>query len=377
MNSLLDDFSIPDLLSITNAQKVISEKILSNQRITKDEAMLLYTGFDLGLLGLLSNHIKSTKFGQKVFFNQNIHIEPTNICIYNCKFCSYSKKKQQKGSYELTIDEIIDRIKQFKNDNLTEIHLVSGVHPDYDFSYYKSIIATIKKTFPHLTIKAYTAVELYHMISRAGLSLEDGLKELQQSGLEAIPGGGAEIFDPAIRNQICKDKITGQKWLEVHKSAHHAGLPTSSTMLYGHIESYEHRIDHMEKIRALQDQTAGFKAFIPLKYKAGNNKMNNTSPVSLVEDLKNYAISRIFLDNIPHIKAYWPMIGMDVAQLSLDFGVDDIDGTLKNSTNIYNKPGSNKQKDASLDKLKSIIKEAGKIPVERDTFYNTLNTSSF
>ena len=253
------------------------------------------------------------------------------------------KKKDEKG-WELSTDEIQEKIESQIENKITEVHIVGGVHPEWDISYYANLMKRIKTKFPQLHIKAFTAVELHHFIKRAGMEYKEGLQYLKQHGLDSIPGGGAEIFDEEVRNKICPKKPSGNIWLEVHKVAHSLGIPTNATILYGHLETYKHRIDHLNQLRELQDKTKGFNAFIPLKYKNKNNEMSGITEVSVIEDLKNYAISRIFLDNFQHIKAYWPMIGKSLAQIALSFGVDDLDGTINDSTKIYSRAGSEEKK---------------------------------
>jgi aminodeoxyfutalosine synthase len=361
-----------DNKDISDNIKNISKKIIENKRISKDECKTLYNEAELGLLGMLANFVREQKNGKKTYYNKNIHIEPTNICIYNCKFCSYSKKIGGEG-WELNLEQIIEKIKKAPED-ITEVHIVGGVHPFRDIYYYSEIIKEIKLRFPKLHIKAFTAVEIDYMIKKSKLSLEEGILILKKSGLDSVPGGGAEIFDKEIRNKICPTKTTTEQWLNIHKTLHNNGIPSNSTMLYGHIESIDHRIAHLELLRNLQDETKGFLAFIPLKYKNKNNEMSDIKEVSVVEDMRNYSISRIFLDNFPHIKAYWPMLGKETAQISLQFGVDDFDGTINDSTKIYSLAGSSEEKPSmTSDEIRQLITEAGKIPIERDSLYNELN----
>ena len=352
----------------------IAEKIISNESINTADGILLYEKADLGFLGSLANFIKEKKHGKKVFFNKNYHIEPTNICIYNCKFCSYQRKINQDGAWELSQEEILQKVKIQRDKGITELHIVGGVHPQRDLYYYGELLQNIKKIAPKIHIKGFTAVELDYMIKKANLTLEEGLIKLKSYGLESIPGGGAEIFNAKIRSQICGEKSTAEQWLNIHEKAHLVGLPSNATMLYGHIETYQDRIEHLEKLRTLQNKTHGFNVFIPLKYKKANNSLNYIGEVNLVEDLKNYAISRIFLDNFPHIKAYWVMIGKQTTQLALSFGVDDIDGTIEESTKIYEMAGQKEQANMTEKELINLIKEGGQIPVERDTLYQEIKT---
>ncbi len=354
--------------------KEIALKVINKQRISKDEGLILYKEAELGFLGMLANFVRESMHSDKTFFNRNIHLEPTNICIYNCKFCSYSKRFNDSEAWELKIDEILEKVKDYKNKNITEIHIVGGVHPERDIFYYGNLLKKIKEILPEIHIKAFTAVELDYMFRKAGMTIEEGFKFLQKSGLDSIPGGGAEIFDAEIRKQICHEKSNSELWLNIHETAHKLGIQSNATMLYGHVENYSHRIDHLERLRKLQDKTGGFNSFIPLKFRNKNNKLSNLKEVSVIEDLKNYAVSRIFLDNIQHIKAYWVMIGIDIAQTALSFGVDDIDGTIDDTTKIYSMAGVNQHSTKlNSEQLVSIIKAAKRIPVERDTLYNIIN----
>lgn len=350
----------------------IAEKVFAGERISCEEALLLYRKASLPFVGMLAAEVKKRYNGNKAFFNRNIHIEPTNICVCGCLFCSYSRKKGEEGSWEYSIDDIMDQIKSHLSGGITEVHIVGGVHPVWTMEYYLKMISTIKKEFPHLHIKAFTAVEIDAMTSRAGISYEEGLRRLKEAGLDSLPGGGAEIFDPRVRKQLCPSKTTGEKWLAIHRAAHRTGLPSNATMLYGHIESYEQRVDHLNQIRSLQDETHGFNAFIPLKFRHENNAFSYLKEIPLLEDLKNYALCRIFLDNIPHLKAYWPMIGKRAAQLALVFGADDMDGTIEDTTKIYTLAGVEESPSMSTDEMIMLIKEMGLQPVERDSLYREI-----
>lgn len=359
--------------TISTQLKIIAEKIYNNQRITEEEGILLYEKAELGFLGTLANYVREQKHGNYTYFNRNFHIEPTNICINNCIFCSFSRKIDELGSWEYSIEEILKKVMKYKGKALTEVHIVGGVHPHYDLHYYGQMIKKIKEILPEIHIKAFTAIELDYMINKANMTLEKGLKILKEYGLNSIPGGGAEIFDEKIRKQICPEKTNSKQWLTIHETAHKLEIHSNATMLYGHIENYSHRIDHLNRLRNLQDKTHKFYTFIPLKYRKENNKLSYIQEVSVMEDLKNYAVSRIFLDNFPHIKAYWPMIGKKVARLSLSFGVDDIDGTIDDSTKIYSMAGAENQKPAMTTKeLVNLIKSVNRRPVERDTLYNVV-----
>ena len=347
--------------------KDITEKVMDGVRITPEEGVFLYESTDMSVLGLLAVAVKKRFSGEKVFFNHNFHIEPTNKCIYNCKFCSYHKSENDPESWEYSHEEIIEIVKRFVDKPVTEAHIVGGVHPDYDVWYWGKLIEKIRRHRPAIHIKAFSAVEIDYMIKKAGLTIEAGLKILKGFGLNSIPGGGAEIFDEELRNKICGEKPSAKQWLYIHETAHKLGIKSNATMLYGHIETYAHRIDHLDRLRKLQDRTNGFNCFIPLKFRKANNKMSNFGEVSIVEDLKNYAVSRLFLDNFHHLKAYLPMIGKETAQLALSFGVDDLDGTIDNTTKIYS---VEKNHSMTTGQLSNLIVQAGYEPVERDSNYN-------
>jgi aminodeoxyfutalosine synthase len=351
--------------------KAIAGKVMSGSRISSGEGLILYERAGLPLLAMLSSYVRKARNGNFAYYNRNFHIEPTNKCVYNCRFCSYHKPAGDPDSWEYTHEQMLEIVRRFDSKQVTEVHIVGGVHPSYDLHYYGSLIRKIKNHRPSLHVKAFSAIELDFMIRKAGLSIEEGLAHLKDYGLDSIPGGGAEIFDEELRKQICDQKSSSEMWLSIHEKAHNLGIPSNATMLYGHIEKYHHRIDHMARLRDLQDRTSGFNAFIPLKYKKANNSMAYLGEVSIIEDLRNYAVARIFLDNIKHIKAYWPMTGRESAQLSLSFGADDLDGTIDDTTRIYSMAGaSDTNPSMTTDEISRLIKEAGYEPVERDSLYN-------
>jgi len=354
--------------------KAIAQKVYDNQRITFDEGVLLYEKAELSYLGALANYIREKRHGNKTYFNRNFHIEPTNLCVYDCKFCSYSRLiKERSQGWEYTMDEMLDIVKKYDNEPVTEVHIVGGVLPQYDVQFYSTLFTKIKQHRPNLHVKALTPVEYHYIFKKAKIDYATGMKLMKDSGLESIPGGGAEIFHPEIRDQIAKDKCTGEQWLAIHEEWHKLGMRSNATMLYGHIEQYWHRVDHMERLRELQDRTGGFQTFIPLKFRNQDNQMSHVPESTVVEDLRNYAIARIYLDNFHHIKAYWAMISRTTAQLSLNFGVDDIDGTLDDTTKIYSMAGAEEQTPAmSTKQLVDLIKQVGRYPIERDTLYNVM-----
>lgn len=354
--------------------KAIAEKVFRSERITPAEGILLYEKGSLGFLGSLANEVRQRLHGDNTFFNRNFHIEPTNICVFDCKFCSYSRLlKQKEGAWELSEQQMLDIVKKYDGQPVTEVHIVGGVHPKMGLQFFADVLRKIKTMRPDLHIKAFTAVELDYMFRKAKLTTAQGLQLLKEHGLDSLPGGGAEIFDEAVRAQISEDKCSSEQWLHIHETAHTLGIPSNATMLYGHVETYAHRIDHMNRLRELQDRTKGFNTFIPLKFRNKDNQMSDIPEVSVIEDLRNYAVSRIFMDNFGHIKAYWPMIGRTTAQLSLSFGVDDIDGTIDDSTKIYTMAGAEEQvPQLTTQQLVELIRNVGRRPVERDTLYNVV-----
>jgi aminodeoxyfutalosine synthase len=362
------------LPGINGELRSIIKKIEENNRISPDEGLYLFNHASLSLLGSLANRIREEKHGNTTYFNRNFHIEPTNVCVFSCKFCSYSRlySKREEG-WELSIDEMVDKVKAYDNKPITEVHIVGGVHPKMDVYFFEELLKKIKLHRPDLHIKGFTAVELDYMFRKAKLSRLEGLSLLQKAGLDSLPGGGAEILDAKIRNQISGDKVDAEGWLDIHKIAHLLGMHSNATMLFGHIEQYEDRIQHMERLRTLQDETKGFNTFIPLKFRNHDNEMSHIAETSSIEDMKTYAMARIYLDNFPHIKAYWPMLGREQAQLSLSFGVNDMDGTIDDSTKIYSMAGSEEQNPSlTTDELVGMIKQVGREAVERDTLYNVI-----
>lgn len=351
--------------------KKIAQSVLEGRRITPEEGLVLYEKGEPGYLGMLAEVIRQRKNGDEVFFIRNFHIEPTNVCVNKCRFCSFSHHFS-KIQWELTPEEIIGKVRE-QEQNVREVHITGAVHPKRDIRYYGDLLKAIRAERPELHIKAYSAVELDYMIRKSGMTFRDGLGYLKDCGLDSIPGGGAEIFDETIRRDIAGMKSSSEDWLMIHETAHRAGIPSNATMLYGHVENYAHRIDHLERLRTLQDRTGGFNAFIPLKFRNKNHELGNIPEVTVVEDMRNYAISRIYLDNFPHLKAYWPAIGKKIAQMSLAFGVDDLDGTINDSTKIYSLAGADDQNPSmSTAEMEEFIRKEGKVPVERDSLYRKI-----
>lgn len=378
MNSNITEHTLDFLKSssVSDQLKSIAEKVLSDKRLTFDDGVTLYKEASLGFAGALANYVREKKSGKLVYFNHNFHVEPTNVCVYTCTFCSYSRLiKHRDQGWELSVEQIMDIIKKYDGQAVTEVHITGGVVPKQDLGFYTELFQRIKQHRPELHIKALTPVEFHYIFKKAKVSYAEGLKILKEAGLDSLPGGGAEIFDKTIRDQIAGGKCSSEEWLELHETWHNMGNFSNATMLYGHIESFEHRVDHMNRLRELQDRTHGFNAFIPLKFRNKENQMAHVPEVSVIEDLRNYAISRIFLDNFPHIKAYWAMIGRSTAQLALNFGADDLDGTIDDTTKIYSMAGSEEQTPKlSTQQLVDLIKGVGKVPVERDTLYHVVKT---
>ena len=358
--------------------KNIAQKVKNGQRITNEECLVLFEKGSLGFTGTLANFIREKLHGNKTYFNRNFHIEPTNVCVFSCKFCSYSRLYAHKEEgWELSIEQMLNIVKKYDGKPITEVHIVGGVHPKMNMAYFIELMQKIKAHRPDLHVKAFTAVELDYMFRKAKLTVAEGMKQLHEAGLDSLPGGGAEIFAPEIRTQICEDKVDANGWLAIHEEAHKLGMHSNATMLYGHIEKFEHRIDHMQRLRALQDKTGGFNTFIPLKFRNIDNDMSYVAESNVVEDMRLYAIARIYLDNFPHLKAYWPMLGRQNAQLSLSYGVNDIDGTIDDSTKIYSMAGSEEQTPAmSTQELVTLIKQVKRQPIERDTLYKEINDYS-
>jgi aminodeoxyfutalosine synthase len=366
------NFNVPkDLLEI-------QEKVYHNERITDEEGLLLFQKGSLPFLGSLANYIREKKHGDITYFNRNFHIEPTNVCIFTCNFCSYSRLyAHREEGWELSAEQMLHMVKKYDGQPVTEVHIVGGVHPKMNLEFFAEVLRQIKKHRPSLHIKGFTAVELDYMFRKAKMTNEEGLTYLKNAGLDSLPGGGAEIFDEQIREKICADKVNSLGWLNIHETAHKLGMHSNATMLYGHIENYSHCIDHMSRLRSLQDKTGGFNTFIPLKFRNKDNDMSNVAESSIVEDMKMYAVARIYMDNFPHLKAYWPMLGRQNAQLSLSFGVNDIDGTIDDTTKIYSMAGAEEQNPSmTTEELVALIKQVKRRPVERGTLYNVIKDYS-
>jgi aminodeoxyfutalosine synthase len=352
----------------------IVQKVTNNQRISAQEALLLFETNDLLAIGELAALTNERKNGKSVFFNVNRHINPTNICVNRCAFCAFSRTSGEEGAYTLALDEICRRAVEAEGEGATEVHIVGGLHPDLPFEFYEEMLRAIRLAAPLLHIKAFTAVEIDYFARISGCSIEQVLKRLMAAGLGSMPGGGAEILVEEVRHQICPEKISGQHWLDIIRLAHQAGLKTNATMLYGHVESFADRVAHMAMLRDLQDDTGGFQAFIPLAFQPENSDLKlDIKGTSGLDDLKTLAIARIFLDNFDHIKAYWVMLGEKIAQVSLAFGVNDLDGTVVEER-IGHDAGAPSPQSLSKDGIITLIRKAGKSPVERDTLYRPLRS---
>lgn len=360
------------------ALQTIGYKILAKERISFEDGVLLFEQASLPFVGALANWVREQKHGNKTYFNRNFHIEPTNVCVFSCKFCSYSKLYAHKEEgWELSSDDMLNIVKKYDGQPVTEVHIVGGVHPKMDLPFFAETLRKIKAHRPDLHIKGFTPVELDYMFRKAKMTVAEGMQFLKDAGLQSLPGGGAEIFHAEVRQQICDDKVDAEGWLAIHKAAHQLGMHSNATMLYGHVEKYWHRVDHMERLRQLQDETGGFNTFIPLKFRNHDNEMSHVPESSVIEDMRVYAIGRLYMDNFPHIKAYWPMLGRQNAQLTLSYGVNDIDGTIDDTTKIYSMAGSEEQNPSmSTAELVNLIRQAKREPIERDTLYNVVNDFS-
>lgn len=351
----------------------IALAVRAGARLTSEQALTLWHEAPLWRIAELAVERKEKISGDKVYYNRNFHLEPTNLCVFNCKFCSFRRTKSSPEAWDLSMEQIEQVVRSYEGKGVTEVHIVGGVHPEHGLEYYCDMIRRVKQILPDVAVKAFTAIELSYMIRQAGLSVKQGLQRLIDAGMEAIPGGGAEIFDEKVRAEICPDKGSTAEWFEVHRAAHELGIKSNATMLYGHIETIEHRIDHLMRLRALQDQTGGLNAFIPLKYRNFGNSMSEIGETSLTDDLRTLAMSRLILDNVPHIKAYWVMYGKQTTELALKFGADDVDGTIDDSTKIYSMAGADDQKPRmSVEEIRQMAARVGYRAVERDTSYNEI-----
>lgn len=353
----------------------IDAKLGRGDRLSPEEGLSLYQEAPLEWLRERADAARKRRHGEEAYFNRNIHFEPTNKCVYACKFCAFyrpPKATEADGAWDYGFEDLKAKLDAYPVGTLTEIHVTGGVHPERGVEYGEALCAFIKSIRPELHVKAFTAVEITYFAKKSGVSLETALERLKRAGLDSLPGGGAEIFDPEVRRKIAGGKAPAHTWLEVHEAAHRLGLLSNATMLYGHVEGYRHRIDHMLRLRDLQDRTGGFKAFIPLRYRNESNALSHLPEVPPEEDLRNYAVARLFLDNIPHLKAYWVMLGLEMAAEALGYGVDDLDGTVDDTTRIYSMAGGMRKPAVTSEELGRIIRGRGRVPVERDSEYARL-----
>ena len=352
--------------------QAIGEKVDAGQRLSFDDGLTLEESTDLFALGAMANLVRERYNGQFGYYNVNTHINPTNVCVFTCDFCAFRADLGSERAYTMDRDQILGRAGQAHDRGATELHIVGGLHNKLPFEYYVDVVRWIHEAYPEIHIKAYTAVEIEFFARIAKKSIRQVLQDLIDAGLGSLPGGGAEIFHPEVRKEICGAKASTETWLDVHRTAHQLGLHSNATMLYGHIDKAKHRIDHMVRLRELQDETGGFQTFIPLAFHPDNSRMDEIPKPSGVMDLKTMAISRLMLDNFPHIKAYWVMLGIKTAQVALSFGADDIDGTVVHEK-IYHEAGAETPQEVSVDEIRRLIAEAGRVPVERDTLYHRVD----
>src|SRR5499433_4207288 len=346
----------------------IAEKVFARERLNFDEAVMLYRSADILALGWLANNVRERMHGDVTYFNVNRHINPTNVCVAACRLCAFGRKKDAPGAYTMALEEAFATAASGYSEAVTEFHIVGGLHPDLPFQYFLDLCSGLKQRFPQVHLKAFTMVEVAYLARRAKLSIRETLEQLKSAGVDSLPGGGAEIFADRVRHIICDHKIDGDQWLDTAKLAHQLGLKSNATMLYGHVENDEDRVDHLLKLRALQDETGGFQTFIPLAFHPDNTPLEHLPKTTGMLDIKQIAVSRLVLDNFPHIKAYWQMLTPKIAQIALRFGADDLDGTVIEEK-IYHDAGATTPQGMTRKELERLIREAGREPVERDTMY--------
>src|SRR5438874_7048521 len=346
----------------------IHQKVIARERLDFDDGLALYRTGDILAVGWLANHVRERMHGDQTYFNVNRHINPTNVCVAACRLCAFGRKKGAPGAYTMALEEAFETAASGYSEAVTEFHIVGGLHPDLPFQYFLDLVSGLKQRFPQVHLKAFTMVEVAYLAKRAKLSIAETLQQLKAAGVDSLPGGGAEIFADRVRHIICDHKIDGGEWLETARLAHQIGLRSNATMLYGHVENDEDRVDHMLRLRAVQDETAGFQTFIPLAFHPDNTQLAHIPKASGLMDLRTMAVSRLMLDNFPHIKAYWVMLGIKTAQVALSFGADDIDGTVVHEK-IYHDAGSDSPEEITVNELRRLIEEAGRTAVERDTLY--------
>jgi len=362
-------------LQITDPRlEPIASKVLAGERLSAEDGLALFESHDMLALGWLANHVREKRHGNICFFNVNRHINPTNVCVAHCKLCAFGRSPDAPGAYTFALEEIFQRAAQGVAEGATEFHIVGGLHPDLPFDYYLDLVRGLKQRFPHVHLKAFTAVEVHYYSRLAKISLRDVLVKMKEAGVDSLPGGGAEIFHPRVRRIICDHKVSGQMWLQIARTAHELGMRSNATMLYGHVETNEERVDHLLRLRELQDKTHGFQTFIPLAFHPANTPLSHLPGPTGLDDLKTIAVSRLLLDNFDHIKAYWIMLTPRIAQVALRFGADDLDGTVVEEK-IYHDAGATTPEHLTRAELERLIRAAGRVPVERDTLYNRVDRS--
>jgi len=350
----------------------IADQVEARQRLSFDAGVRLFQSPDLFAVGWIANRERERRHGARTYFNHNLRLEATNVCEASCLFCSFARLQEgMPGAHTMSVEQIFNKLRQRGDEPVTEVHIVNGLHPGLPFSYYTDLLSGLKTVRPGIHLKCFTAVEIAFFADHYGKTDRQVLEELKAAGLDSLPGGGAEIFAPRVRQKICHDKCDGDRYLAIHRSAHSLGMRTNVTMLYGHIETIEERVDHLLQTRALQDDTGGLQAFIPLAFHPDNNQMRKLPPPSASDTLRVHAVARLMLDNVDHIKAYWISCGVEVAQTALWFGADDLDGTVQEET-IYHMAGSSTPTALSTDDIERLIWDAGREPVERDTLYNVV-----
>ncbi len=352
----------------------IAAKVLRGERLSQEDGVTLYRSPDLLAVGWLANHVREKRHGNVTYFNVNRHINPTNVCVAHCKLCAFGRDPNAPGAYTFALEEIYQRAEQGVREGATEFHMVGGLHPDLPFEYFLDMIRGLKQRCPTVHLKAFTMVEVGYFARIAKLSIKETLQKMKDAGVDSLPGGGAEIFHPRVRKLICDHKVSGQMWLSIARQAHELGLHSNATMLYGHVETEEERVDHLLKLRELQDQTHGFVTFIPLAFHPDNTALSHIPKPTGYNDLRNIAVSRLLLDNFAHIKAYWIMLSPAIAQIALRFGANDLDGTVVEEK-IYHDAGAVTSEFTSRADLERLIRAAGRVPVERDTLYNPVDRS--
>jgi aminodeoxyfutalosine synthase len=354
----------------------VAAKVLAGERLNADDGLALYESHDLLAVGWLANFVREKKHGNVTYFNVNRHINPTNVCVAHCKLCAFGRSPDSPGAYNFALDEIYKRAGEGVAEGATEFHIVGGLHPDLPFEYYLTLIRGLKERFPQVHLKAFTMVEVGYYARISKLSIRDTLLAMKNAGVDSLPGGGAEIFHPRVRKIICDHKVSGQRWLEIARTAHELGLRSNATMLYGHIETADERVDHLLQLRATQDITHGFVTFIPLAFHPANTGLAHLPGPTGTDDLKAIAVSRLLLDNFDHIKAYWIMLTPRIAQVALRFGANDLDGTVVEEK-IYHDAGATTPEFMTRAELERLIRAAGRVPVERDTLYNPVDRVKF